>query len=97
MSTLVEQRRTRLRLAARALEGLSPLATLARGYAIVTRSADQALVSEADQVVPEDLIDVRLARGGLTARVLGRQDPDSQAKKSATAGRKRSMSTRKES
>jgi exodeoxyribonuclease VII large subunit len=97
MSLLLEQRRTRLRLAARALEGLSPLATLARGYAIVTRSADQGLVSDADQVTAEDLIDVRLARGGLKARVLGHQDPDPQAKNSATAGRKRSMSTRKES
>ena len=97
----LEQRQSRLTLAVRTLNGVSPLATLERGYAIVTRSSDQQLVTEAIQLNREDSIDVRLARGNVTARVTqcrpySEGDGD-QAKNSATTGRKRSISTRKES
>jgi exodeoxyribonuclease VII large subunit len=63
----------RLALAQRALNAVSPLATLARGFAIVTR-ADGALVADAAQVAVGEEIEARLAHGALTARVSGRRE-----------------------
>jgi exodeoxyribonuclease VII large subunit len=58
----------RLGLAARSLQSLSPLATLDRGYAIVTGSHGQILRSAADTTVGAQL-SVRLHRGSLQADV----------------------------
>jgi exodeoxyribonuclease VII large subunit len=63
----------RLELADRALRTASPLATLARGFAIVTRS-DGSLVTDARSVPPGDEIEARLASGRLRARVTGSRD-----------------------
>lgn len=60
----------RLALAARTLDAVSPLATLERGFAIVTRQSDGALLREASTVNENDLIEARLARGRVQARVL---------------------------
>ncbi|MBK7249667.1 MAG: exodeoxyribonuclease VII large subunit [Gammaproteobacteria bacterium] len=60
----------RLQLAVRTLHTASPLATLARGFAIVTRVADGTLVTEAASLTPGEEIDARLARGSLRARVV---------------------------
>jgi len=62
----------RLALAQRGLNAVSPLATLARGFAIVTR-ADGILVTDAAAVAPGEEIEARLARGILTARVTGKR------------------------
>ena len=64
---LLERRRAALDHAGARLQALSPLATLARGYAIV-RSGGEAL-REAAAVAPGDRLDVELASGGLGARV----------------------------
>ncbi len=61
--------RGRLETAARALNAISPLATLARGYAIVTLAADGAIVHDPGQAPPGTEIDARLSRGRLRARV----------------------------
>jgi exodeoxyribonuclease VII large subunit len=63
----------RLALAQRALNAVSPLAVLARGFAVVTR-ADGSLVTEASAVRLGDEIEARLARGALTARVTGTRE-----------------------
>ncbi len=63
----------RLALAQRGLNAVSPLATLARGFAIVTR-ADGTLVTDAAAVAPGEAIEARVARGILTARVTGRRE-----------------------
>lgn len=60
----------RLEAAARALNAISPLATLARGYAIVTLAADGAIVHDSGQTPPGTEIDARLSRGRLRARVV---------------------------
>ncbi|MSQ92743.1 MAG: exodeoxyribonuclease VII large subunit [Gammaproteobacteria bacterium] len=60
----------RLVTAARALNAISPLATLARGYAIVTLAAGGAIVHDPGQAPPGTEIDARLSRGRLRARVL---------------------------
>ena len=59
-----------LQSASRGLEAPSPLATLGRGYAIVTRAADGAVLHDAAGVAPGTEIEARLAHGRLRARVL---------------------------
>ena len=51
------------------MESLSPLAVLARGYAIVRRSGDGAIVRTDDQVGPGERIVVRVAEAELDAAV----------------------------
>ena len=63
----------RLALAQRALHAVSPLATLSRGFAIVTR-ADGSVLTDAAAVAPGEQIEARLARGSLAARVTGRKE-----------------------
>ncbi|HEY2274822.1 MAG TPA: exodeoxyribonuclease VII large subunit [Steroidobacteraceae bacterium] len=63
----------RLALAQRGLNAVSPLATLARGFAIVT-GADGTLVTEAARVAPGEAIEARLAHGILMARVTGSRE-----------------------
>jgi exodeoxyribonuclease VII large subunit len=64
---LLERRRNALDHLGARLQGLSPLATLGRGYAIV-RSGGEAL-REAAGVSPGDRVDVELASGSLGATV----------------------------
>jgi exodeoxyribonuclease VII large subunit len=59
---------SRVRLAAGKLNTVSPLATLQRGYAIVTDAAG-AVVTDASTVKQGDTIQARLSRGTLQARV----------------------------
>ena len=63
----------RLESAARALQGISPLATLGRGFAVITRSADGALVTSAGQLAVGETFDATLAQGSLHAAVLTRR------------------------
>ncbi|MGI9304487.1 MAG: exodeoxyribonuclease VII large subunit [Gammaproteobacteria bacterium] len=63
------QRRHRLESLARSLNTVSPLATLGRGFALVTRSDDGVLVRSSAQTRAGDDIDVRLAKGRLSAKV----------------------------
>ena len=60
---------TRAKLIERGLESLSPLATLQRGFAIVSRADDGTLVTRSDQLQAGAEIDVRLASGGFGATV----------------------------
>jgi exodeoxyribonuclease VII large subunit len=55
-------------LAAR-LDALSPLASLDRGYSIVRRRPDGAVVRDAEQASPGTVVDVTLARGSLECTV----------------------------
>jgi exodeoxyribonuclease VII large subunit len=59
----------RLKLIERSLAALSPLATLERGYAIVTRQSDGELVTKGSAVDKGSGIDIRLAEGELSATV----------------------------
>jgi exodeoxyribonuclease VII large subunit len=63
----------RLSLAQRALHAVSPLATLARGFAIVTR-ADGTLLTDAGAVSVGETIEARLVHGTLSARVLTKRE-----------------------
>jgi exodeoxyribonuclease VII large subunit len=65
----------RLNLAQQRLDSVSPLATLARGFAVVTR-ANGSVISDADSVAPGDEILARVQRGAISARVTGRTSGD---------------------
>ncbi len=65
---VIQTRRNRLSLAERALQSVNPLATLDRGYSIVTDD-DGRVMTNANTAKPGTSIDVRLARGGLSATV----------------------------
>ena len=62
------QQETRLKVAERALQSVSPLATLTRGYAIVTDTTGRVLVN-AEEVPAGTVVDARLAHGSLRATV----------------------------
>ena len=52
------------------LRSLNPRAVLNRGYAIVTRTSDGALVKRFDQVKPQDDIRIQVSQGTMDARIL---------------------------
>jgi exodeoxyribonuclease VII large subunit len=62
----------RLNLAIQTLNTASPLATLARGFAMVTKP-DGTLVRDAESISVGEEIEARLARGKLKARVTGKE------------------------
>ncbi len=59
----------RLRGAALRLHSLSPLLTIARGYAVVRRDADQAVVVSTKQVQPGDELTIQVTDGHIHAQV----------------------------
>lgn len=65
----MERRRHRLEKSMATLHVVSPLATLERGYAIVTRDRDGMPLQRADQVEVNETVSARLAHGELKCRV----------------------------
>jgi exodeoxyribonuclease VII large subunit len=70
MQQHLQRDRLRLHGLARSLEAVSPLATVARGYAIVSREQDGALVRSAAQVSPGERLHARLAEGAISVVVV---------------------------
>ncbi|WP_333689064.1 exodeoxyribonuclease VII large subunit [Methylococcus capsulatus] len=68
-SLLLERRRERLQALGQRLDTVSPLATLARGYSIALRAADDAVVHSWEDIQPGELLYTRLAEGSLISRV----------------------------
>ncbi|MFI4914107.1 MAG: exodeoxyribonuclease VII large subunit [Steroidobacterales bacterium] len=62
----------RLESAVRALGAVSPLATLTRGFAVLTRAADGALITSADQLKVGEQFEARLSSGRLRAQLLAK-------------------------
>jgi exodeoxyribonuclease VII large subunit len=71
----LELRAAALQTSALRLHALSPLLTIARGYATVRREADGALVSSVTQVAPGDGLSVRVGDGRFAA-IAGARLPD---------------------
>lgn len=65
----LETRQQQLALLSRALDTVSPLATLGRGYAIVSRAEDGALLRSVQDVSVGERVEARLADGDLLCRV----------------------------
>lgn len=64
----LEQRQARLQVLARSLSAISPLATVARGYAILQHE-DGRVVRSVGDATKGDLLDARVTDGGLKLRV----------------------------
>ncbi len=64
----LEQSRSRLAVTVRTLDAVGPLATLSRGYAIVT-DRDQRIIRSSESVAIGDAITARVAHGELECRV----------------------------
>jgi exodeoxyribonuclease VII large subunit len=71
MQTRLGSLEQRLALAARTLHAVSPLATLERGFAVVSRVDDGRLLRDATDAPAGTEIEARLARGAVRARVTG--------------------------
>ena len=76
----LERSRQRLSLASRGLGSVSPLATLDRGYAIVTDAKTGSILTDANAVQPGADIHARLATGALAAKVTARLAEDDNEK-----------------
>lgn len=63
-----QERTNRLAMASRALNAISPLATLERGYAIVERGDE--VIRDASELSPGDTISARLGSGSIHAKVI---------------------------
>ncbi len=72
----LEHGRERLARAVTGLDARSPLATLGRGYAILTRLPDGEVVRDPAQAPPGTRIRARVANGELTARVEAPPEPE---------------------
>ncbi|MFO7287857.1 MAG: exodeoxyribonuclease VII large subunit [Gammaproteobacteria bacterium] len=72
----VERLRHRLAMTERTLRSLSPLATLDRGYAIVSRADDGHVLTNSAEIARGGGIVVRLAHGRLAATVESTEPPD---------------------
>ncbi len=69
MEHLVTLRRERLRGLSLRLHALSPLLTIARGYAIVRKSSDQTVITQVQQVQVGDKVHIQLQDGSLRAEI----------------------------
>jgi len=69
MRRVLERAREQVARAIQTLDTLSPLATLARGYAIIENPVSGVVVRAAGEVRPGDRVRARLARGLLDCRV----------------------------
>ncbi len=73
LTTLLTKRHHQSAMLARALHTVSPLATLSRGYAIVSNEKGQVLL-DTTGVKPGETIEARLANGSLRATVKSRPE-----------------------
>src|SRR6266851_1878180 len=69
MQYILSLRRERLRGASLRLHSLSPLLTIARGYAVVRREPDHALVTSVQQVKPRDELTIQVTDGHIHVSV----------------------------
>ncbi len=69
LDRLLDDRRHRLARLAAALEALSPLGVLARGYSLTLRADSHTLIRSPADVRPGDLIQTRLTSGTIQSRV----------------------------
>lgn len=69
MRFTLTQAQNRLASSVRALHAVSPLSTLARGYAVVT-DQDERIITHANQATPGQRISIKLAQGSLMVQVL---------------------------
>lgn len=67
---LIEDNQNRLRLASRSLNNVSPLGTLDRGYAIVSEVNTNKIITNPKSLKINSKLEIRLAKGKITAAVI---------------------------
>lgn len=70
----LKQQQTRLNQLARDLHNLSPLNTLGRGYAIVSRASDGMIITSSNEVSIGEKLQARLRQGKLTCQIIEKDD-----------------------
>jgi len=70
----LERQTGRLQHLAGLLDAVSPLAVLARGYAIVRSAKDGVMIRDSAQINNGDQLEILLHRGGIDCQVTGRSD-----------------------
>lgn len=79
LGRLLHSHRQTLTGTVRALEAISPLKTLERGYAIVRRERDDRIVRRHDEMAPGERVNAQLSSGELVCRVEAlREEGDAQ-------------------
>lgn len=73
LERLLDSRRRSVQVACGKLNAISPLATLERGYAIASRERDGQILRDSGEVEAGEAVEIRLAQGGLRAKVLDRE------------------------
>jgi len=66
----LEKYKLKLENMQQSLKSLNPIAVLNRGYAIVTKKADQSIIKNTDQVNIDEGVHIRLRKGSMDARIL---------------------------
>ena len=69
ITRVLADRQRRLAVACKSLDTTSPLATLDRGYSIVTRAKDGSIARKATAIRPGEQVKARLAKGQLLCTV----------------------------
>ncbi|GAC1631357.1 MAG: exodeoxyribonuclease VII large subunit [Ktedonobacteraceae bacterium] len=69
MQHIISLRTERLRGVSLQLHSLSPLLTIARGYAVVRRDADQKIITSAQQVQPGEELTIQIQDGQIPVQV----------------------------
>ncbi len=72
VASALEVKRRQLGAQAGRLDALSPLKVLDRGYSVVINKTNSRAVLDAATVKFDDELDIRLAKGRLSARATGR-------------------------
>jgi len=80
MEHILSLRMERLRGIALRLHSLSPLLTIARGFAVVRRDSDHSLVTKTQQVNPGDELTIQVTNGDIHAQVKGQKLTDDSPK-----------------
>ncbi len=71
MEHMLTLRRERLRGVTMQLDALSPSHTVARGYAVVRRDADQHIITSIQQAQPGDDLTIQVTDGHIHVKVKG--------------------------
>ena len=71
-ATLIKNRQASLNEKSSQLEALGPLATLKRGYAIVSDETSGKIIRNSDEITEGEKLEIRLSSGALTAQVVAK-------------------------
>jgi len=69
IQSILERKILHLENFRQSLRGLNPQAVLQRGYAIVTHHKDGSIISDVEQVQPDEFVHIKINRGAMDAQI----------------------------